>query len=127
MYYMYRPTSWWRRDVQSCLCPQLRPPAAMNCEVDIVMKEYVNMMADIVVLCATLALSLFFWLLSISISSYYGEGAGLLRGQVWCGVCWRSRWLDRTRSCAPLCPESLPSSQSIGRVSVPDEPPPCAV
>ncbi|XP_068611232.1 transmembrane protein 19 isoform X2 [Brachionichthys hirsutus] len=35
--------------------------------------DYVNMMADILLLCATLALSLFFWVVSLSISSYYGE------------------------------------------------------
>lgn len=31
------------------------------------------MMIDMIVLCATLALSLFFWILSLTMSSFYGE------------------------------------------------------
>uniref|UniRef100_UPI0037E868FB transmembrane protein 19 n=1 Tax=Semicossyphus pulcher TaxID=241346 RepID=UPI0037E868FB len=44
----------------------------MDSENDVLMKEYVKMMTDMIVLCATLALSLFFWILSLTISSYYG-------------------------------------------------------
>ncbi|XP_068565537.1 transmembrane protein 19 [Cebidichthys violaceus] len=44
----------------------------MDSESDVLMKEYIKMMTDIVVLCATLALSLSFWVISITISSYYG-------------------------------------------------------
>lgn len=31
------------------------------------------MMIDMIVLCATLALSLFFWILSLTMSTFYGE------------------------------------------------------
>lgn len=41
-------------------------------EHDLLMKEYVNMMTDMIVLCATLALSLSFWVISIVGSTYYG-------------------------------------------------------
>ncbi|XP_068163190.1 transmembrane protein 19 [Antennarius striatus] len=44
----------------------------MDTEDEVVMKEYLNMMADILVLVVTLALSLFFWVVSLSVSSYYG-------------------------------------------------------
>lgn len=44
-----------------------------DAEKEMLMKEYVKMMTDMIVLCATLALSLFFWVLSLSISTYYGE------------------------------------------------------
>ncbi|XP_022605050.1 transmembrane protein 19 [Seriola dumerili] len=44
----------------------------MSSEKDMLLKEYVKMMTDMIVLCATLALSLFFWVLSLSISNYYG-------------------------------------------------------
>ncbi|KAG7225552.1 hypothetical protein INR49_004958 [Caranx melampygus] len=44
----------------------------MSSEKEILTKEYVKMMTDMIVLCATLALSLFFWVLSLSISTYYG-------------------------------------------------------
>nr|XP_040029176.1 transmembrane protein 19 [Gasterosteus aculeatus aculeatus] len=44
----------------------------MNSESDVLMKEYIKMMTDMIVLCATLALSLSFWMISITISSYYG-------------------------------------------------------
>lgn len=47
----------------------------MNSESDVLMKEYIKMMTDMIVLCATLALSLSFWMISITISSYYGEDA----------------------------------------------------
>ncbi|XP_072309949.1 transmembrane protein 19 [Eucyclogobius newberryi] len=39
---------------------------------DLLMKEYIKMMTDMIVLCATLALSLFFWILSLTLSTYYG-------------------------------------------------------
>lgn len=45
----------------------------MDSEDDVPMKEYVKMMMDMIVLCATLALSVFFWLVSLTISTYYGE------------------------------------------------------
>lgn len=41
------------------------------------------MMTDMIVLCATLALSLFFWILSLTISTYYGE---LLSGKLSRGI-----------------------------------------
>ncbi|KAF7646715.1 hypothetical protein LDENG_00183240 [Lucifuga dentata] len=45
----------------------------MNSEdTAVLMKEYVKMMMDMVILCATLALSLCFWLISLAISTYYG-------------------------------------------------------
>ncbi|KAM8739800.1 transmembrane protein 19 [Acanthopagrus schlegelii] len=44
----------------------------MGSETDVLMKEYLKMMTDMIVLCATLALSLFFWVLSLTISSYSG-------------------------------------------------------
>lgn len=44
----------------------------MEKDKDLLFKEYVKMMTDMIVLCATLALSLFFWVLSLTISSYYG-------------------------------------------------------
>lgn len=44
----------------------------MASEHDVLMKEYVTMMTDMIVLCATLALSLFFWIISLTVSTYYG-------------------------------------------------------
>lgn len=44
----------------------------MDKDRDILVKEYVKMMTDMIVLCVTLALSLFFWVLSLTISTYYG-------------------------------------------------------
>ncbi|KAK9525957.1 hypothetical protein VZT92_016622 [Zoarces viviparus] len=44
----------------------------MTSESDVLMKEYIKMMTDMIVLCATLALSLSFWVISITISSYFG-------------------------------------------------------
>lgn len=44
----------------------------MDSEDDVLMKEYIKMMTDMIVLCATLALSLFFWVLSLTISTYSG-------------------------------------------------------
>ncbi|XP_054480774.1 transmembrane protein 19 [Anoplopoma fimbria] len=44
----------------------------MNSENEILLKEYIKMITDMIVLCATLALSLSFWLLSVTISSYSG-------------------------------------------------------
>lgn len=37
------------------------------------MKEYLKMMTDMIVLCATLAISLFFWIISITASTYFGK------------------------------------------------------
>lgn len=45
----------------------------MDKDQDILVKEYIKMMTDMIVLCATLALSLSFWILSLSISAYYGS------------------------------------------------------
>ncbi|XP_034019157.1 transmembrane protein 19 [Thalassophryne amazonica] len=39
---------------------------------DLMIKEYVKMLTDMIVLCVTLALSLFFWILSLTVSSYSG-------------------------------------------------------
>lgn len=44
----------------------------MDKDKDLLLKEYVKMMTDMIILCATLALSLFFWLLSLTISSVNG-------------------------------------------------------
>lgn len=64
----------------SCvLCPQL---ASMDSESEVLMKEYSKMMTDMIVLCATLALSLFFWMLSLTISAYSGEQLALARASV---------------------------------------------
>ncbi|XP_028810850.1 transmembrane protein 19 [Denticeps clupeoides] len=41
-------------------------------EGDILMKEYVTMMTDMIVLCFTLALSLAFWIISMAASAYSG-------------------------------------------------------
>lgn len=49
------------------------PSLSMDTENDILMKESINMMIDMIVLCATLALSLFFWILSLTMSTFYGE------------------------------------------------------
>lgn len=54
-----------------CPVPQLVNMASEN---DVLMKEYTKMMTDMILLCATLALSLFFWILSLTISAYSGEG-----------------------------------------------------
>ncbi|CDQ95643.1 unnamed protein product, partial [Oncorhynchus mykiss] len=40
-------------------------------EDEIQMKEYLKMMTDMIVLCATLAISLFFWIISITASTYF--------------------------------------------------------
>lgn len=53
-----------------CSAPQL---VSMDSKNGVLMKEYVKMMTDMIVLCATLALSLFFWILSLTISAYSGE------------------------------------------------------
>lgn len=50
--------------------PQL---PGMDSESEALLKEYSKMMADMMVLCATLALSLFFWMVSLAISTYSGE------------------------------------------------------
>lgn len=52
---------------------QLGLSVSMGSENDVLMKEYIKMMTDMIVLCATLALSLFFWVISLAISTYYGE------------------------------------------------------
>ncbi|KAM3587984.1 uncharacterized protein V6R79_018324 [Siganus canaliculatus] len=44
----------------------------MDSENDVVMKEYMKMMTDMIVLCATLALSLLFWVISLIVSTYSG-------------------------------------------------------
>lgn len=41
-------------------------------ESDALMKESIKMMTDLIVLCVTLALSLFFWVLSLALNSFYG-------------------------------------------------------
>lgn len=46
---------------------------SMESESEVLMKEYSKMMTDMIVLCATLALSLFFWIVSVTISAYSGE------------------------------------------------------
>ncbi|XP_039891782.1 transmembrane protein 19 isoform X2 [Simochromis diagramma] len=48
------------------------PSLSMDSENDILMKESINMMIDMIVLCATLALSLFFWIVSLTMSTFYG-------------------------------------------------------
>ncbi|XP_007241724.2 transmembrane protein 19 [Astyanax mexicanus] len=44
----------------------------MHFEDELLVKEYVNMMTDMIVLCFTLAISLSFWVISITASTYYG-------------------------------------------------------
>ncbi|KAI4883000.1 hypothetical protein NFI96_015802 [Prochilodus magdalenae] len=44
----------------------------MHFEDEISVKEYVNMMTDMIVLCFTLAISLSFWVISIAAGTYYG-------------------------------------------------------
>ncbi|KAJ0057060.1 hypothetical protein NL108_000904 [Boleophthalmus pectinirostris] len=44
----------------------------METDKELLLKEYIKMMTDMIVLCSTLALSLFFWVLSLTISTYYG-------------------------------------------------------
>ncbi|XP_034719516.1 transmembrane protein 19 [Etheostoma cragini] len=44
----------------------------MSSESQLLMKENIKMMTDMILLCVTLALSLFFWVLSLAISSFYG-------------------------------------------------------
>ncbi|KAJ8411243.1 hypothetical protein AAFF_G00172490 [Aldrovandia affinis] len=45
----------------------------MQFEEEILMKEYFKMMTDMIVLCATLAISLSFWIISMTASTYYGN------------------------------------------------------
>ncbi|XP_061571192.1 transmembrane protein 19 [Cololabis saira] len=45
----------------------------MDSEIEILTKEYVKMMTDMIVLCATLALSLFFWVVSLTMSIVSGN------------------------------------------------------
>lgn len=49
----------------------------MDSESEVLMQEYSKMMTDMIVLCATLALSLFFWIVSLTISAYSGEQLSL--------------------------------------------------
>lgn len=50
-----------------------RTAPSVNMEKDdLLFKDYIKMMTDMIVLCATLALSIFFWVLSLTISTYYG-------------------------------------------------------
>lgn len=44
----------------------------MDSDGVLLMKEYVTMMTDMILLCSTLALSLFFWVVSLTISAYSG-------------------------------------------------------
>ncbi|XP_029969424.1 transmembrane protein 19 [Salarias fasciatus] len=44
----------------------------MDSDLDVLMKDSVKMMTDMIVLCATLALSLFFWVVSLVMSSLSG-------------------------------------------------------
>lgn len=44
----------------------------MNSDNDVLMKEFIKMMTDMLVLCVTLALSLSLWVVSLTISTYYG-------------------------------------------------------
>lgn len=44
----------------------------MEKDKDLLSKEYMKMMTDMIILCATLALSLFFWILSLTISAVNG-------------------------------------------------------
>uniref|UniRef100_A0A3Q3VYL0 Transmembrane protein 19 n=1 Tax=Mola mola TaxID=94237 RepID=A0A3Q3VYL0_MOLML len=53
-------------------CSPVLQLTSMDSEGDILMKEYTKMMTDMIVLCVTLALSLFFWVISLTISTYYG-------------------------------------------------------
>lgn len=50
----------------------------MDSESEVLMKEYSKMMTDMMVLCATLALSLFCWIVSLTISAYSGEQSAIL-------------------------------------------------
>lgn len=50
----------------------LRLFVSMDPESDVLMKESIKMMTDLIVLCVTLALSLFFWVLSLALNSFYG-------------------------------------------------------
>ncbi|XP_072233304.1 transmembrane protein 19 isoform X2 [Leuresthes tenuis] len=45
----------------------------MDSESEILAKEYIKMMTDMIVLCATLALSLFFWIISLTMSAISGN------------------------------------------------------
>lgn len=53
----------------------------MDSDSEVLMKEYTKMMTDMILLCATLALSLFFWVISLTISTYYGESVSFLSRQ----------------------------------------------
>lgn len=54
-------------------CSPVLQLTSMDSEGEILMKEYTKMMTDMIVLCVTLALSLFFWVISLTISTYYGK------------------------------------------------------
>lgn len=95
-------------DLQWCLpvcsVPQ---PASMDSESEALMKEYSKMMTDMIVLCTTLALSLFFWIVSLAISTYSGERLSLPSGPslLWL-LCCMSLWLAFS-----VVKLDLPSSQ----------------
>lgn len=56
-----------------CVLSSVLQLTSMDSESEVLMKEYSKMMTDMIVLCATLALSLFFWIVSVTISAYSGE------------------------------------------------------
>ncbi|XP_037837293.1 transmembrane protein 19 isoform X1 [Kryptolebias marmoratus] len=51
----------------------LSPSVPMDSESADLTKEYIKMMTDMIVLCATLALSLFFWIVSLTLSAVSGN------------------------------------------------------
>lgn len=54
----------------------------MGFEGNDLLNDYIKMMTDMIVLCATLALSLFFWTISLTVSTYSGESPAV--GRVIC-------------------------------------------
>lgn len=52
---------------------QLEVSVTMGSERNELVKDYFKMMTDMIVLCGTLSLSLFFWTLSLTVSTYYGK------------------------------------------------------
>ncbi|XP_064198451.1 transmembrane protein 19-like isoform X2 [Anguilla rostrata] len=57
---------------QVCTAEKRSLPSRMQYEEHVVMKHYFKMMTDMIVLCATLAISLSFWIISMTASTYYG-------------------------------------------------------
>lgn len=45
----------------------------MGSKREVLTQEYIKMMTDMIVLCVTLALSLFFWVVSLTVSAVSGE------------------------------------------------------